>query len=144
MSTRINAFINGLILAGAMMFFITSTLIVGPYIEGKYFPITTDIRVTDLKTDTTSHMMTFHVYGNKVRDCSLLDIRTLVTQGNNYPIKGAIWVIDDGQGQRERAKGMQDMGIWAIQPEGDKVTIEGTYHCHPLWNTKVNIGEWHK
>lgn len=126
---------GGAILSLVMLF----TL--GPYVEGKYFPVTQNVHADFIKVE--GDKMLFHAYGEKMRDCSLIDARILVYQkGNPIPVKGVVWVVDDGVGPRTRALGEQDLGTWAVIPVGEKLKLEATYQCHPLWETRTELGTW--
>lgn len=145
MSKSIQHFINSLISMGLTLLMLIGLLIVGPYVEGRFFPITKDINVTLQEVNKVKDSMYFRVEGYKIRNCTLLDVRILVDEGKGRaPIKGAIWVSDDGVGSKARALGFQDLGIWTIQPIGEHLAVDATYHCHPLWNTHVKLGEWSK
>jgi len=138
---QLHNLINSVIWVGGGILTLVMIFTLGPILEGKYFPVTKDIQATFIKND--GDKMLFSVYGNKVRDCVLLDARVLVDinkHDNKPPVKGIIWPIDDGQGPSRRALGFQDLGIWAVVPIGDTATISAAYSCHPLWDTRVNLG----
>lgn len=142
-SKQANWFASVLGLIGLLLIVLPAIFIVGPHLEGKYMPVTTKIKYEML--DVQEGKMVIHVWGEKVRSCSLTDIKVLVDPdgpGPAVPKKGIIYPVDDGVGPRVRPLGYQDMGIWAIHPEGKAVIIYGTYHCHPFWETNVKIGEW--
>lgn len=141
MTNQLNSFIHTTIAAGAMLVMIVGVFILGPFIEGKYFPVTTNVQVTMLSE--TKERMIFEATGTKLRNCSLIDARVLVEQRHDQPlVKGAIYVVDDGVGGKTRAVGYQDLGTWAIHPPGNKIYVESTYSCHKLWNTEMKLGEW--
>lgn len=142
-SKQANWFANALAIFGLLLILFPAAFILGPHLEGKYFPVSVKIKYE--MVDVDEGKMIIHVWGEKVRNCSLTDIKVLVDQdgpGVQLPKKGVIYPIDDGVGPRVRPLGFQDMGIWAIQPDGKWVSIYGTYRCHPLWETNVKIGEW--
>lgn len=126
---------------GTTILFVVLMFAMGPAIESKYFPVTTDIKATLVKVDDDE--MFYHVIGTKVRHCSLLDLRILVEVEKGQPlVKGSLYVLDDGVGPRTRALGYQDLGMWVIRPIGTRADIDATYTCHPLWLTQVHLGEW--
>lgn len=142
-SKQANWFANALALLGLLLILMPGMFIIGPHLEGKYFPVTVNLQYDLMQVEEGK--MIIHVYGDKVRSCSLTDIKVLVDQdgkGPQLPKKGIIYPVDDGIGPRVRPLGHQDMGIWAIQPDGKMVSIYGTYRCHPFWETNVKIGEW--
>ena len=113
----------------------------GPAIEAKYFPVTTNVEAVLQKVENDK--MLFSAQGVKERDCSMIDARILVTPfDSDKPIKGAVWVVDDGHGPKTRALGFQDLGTWAVIPVGKKLVLEGIYKCHPLWETRQVLGTW--
>ena len=140
---RIHAFITALKLTGIILLLLVATFIFGPIIEGKYFPVTENVTVTFISQ--TKEKMLFSAVGTKVRNCAMLSARVLVfSNGQDIGTKGAIYVVDDGQGDVVRALGKQNLGTWAILPPGDYLKVQTTYHCHPFWNTEVQLGEWRK
>lgn len=114
-------------------------LVLGPIVEARYFPVTTGIKVELLKVE--NQVMHFQAYGTKVRQCALVDVKALVSK-NGKVQKGAIWVINDGVGDKVRPLGYQDLGVWGIIPVSEKITIQGTYSCHPFWNITYTLGTW--
>lgn len=138
---QLHALIHGIIWMGSALLTLVLVFTLGPIFEGQHYPVTTNIQATFIKTE--GDKMLFRVYGNKVRDCVLLDARALVDlkEGdNNPPIKGIIWPQEDGTGPVRRALGFQDLGTWSIVPIGESATISVTYTCHPLWETRVHLG----
>lgn len=141
MTNPINHFLNKIVTFGALMIVVVSTFTLGPWIEGKFFPIATDVEVEFIKVD--GDKMIYQAYGKKSRNCTVLDIRVSVeTDEFKHPVKGAIWVIDDGIGSVVRPLGQQNLGLWAITPVGNRANIYGAYRCHRLWDTEVHLGEW--
>lgn len=140
----LHTFTNVLITLGTFIILSVTTFTVGPYIEGKYFPITTGFEITP-RTETKDKM-TFSAVGEKVRQCQLREIRALVgPKGqNSVKKKGAIWVEDDGMGPIVRPLGKQDLGVWAIQPTGDRIDVYASYQCHSLWTTESYLGYWER
>lgn len=139
--SQLHALISGIIWMGGALLTLVMVFTLGPILEGKYFPVTKDIQAEFIKND--GDKMLFHVYGDKVRDCVLLDARVLVDRkvnDNHPPIKGIIWPVDDGIGPARRALGQQDLGVWAVVPIGEAATISASYSCHPLWDTRVSMG----
>lgn len=130
----------GVSLLVAIMFFV-----LGPIIEGQYFPVMTD--VTGTYVSTSDNRMFFNMYANKIRSCTFIDIRALVDKDitdTKPPVKGAIWFASEDTGSRIRPKGYQDLGIWAVRPDGDRVIVEASWSCHPFWNTSQSLGVWDK
>lgn len=120
-------------------------MLAGPVAEGKYMPVTTDVKVTLLKQENGA--MYFEATGNKVRNCALLGARILVDTNSSDekpPVKGSIRVVDDGIGDKVRALGEQNLGIWEIKPIGDSVYVQASYKCHNFWITNLQLGEWHR
>lgn len=117
--------------------------IMGPIVEGKYLPVTTDVKVVLLST--TGDKMVFQAYGNKVRDCKLVDVKTIVDvdgAGPKAPQKGVIYVEHDGIGDVVRPRGVQDLGIWAVYPSAQNIEVQTWYQCHPFWNTYTVLGTY--
>ena len=142
MNNQIHHFLNKVINFGAAMLVIVFAFTFGPWIEGKFFPVITNIEAQFLQID--GDKMIYQIYGNKSRNCSLLDIRVLVENGNIVPAKGAIWVANDGIGSATRPLGLQDLGKWAVTPVGHRATIHAAYRCHAMWNTEVQLGVWER
>lgn len=141
---KIHAFITMLLMIGITLILVITLFIFGPIIEGKYFPVTKDVEVKLISQ--TKEKMLFSVIGTKVRNCQLLSARVLVYDSpeDDVGTKGAIYVVDDGQGDVVRALGKQNLGVWAILPPGNYLKVQTTYQCHSLWNTEVQLGEWKK
>jgi hypothetical protein len=128
---------------GALLVLVPLLLIFGPALEGRYLPIVRGVQVELVSED--GDRMVFHAVGEKVRACSLTDVKVLVAdKPGDVPSKGVIYPIDDGVGPRQRPLGLQDLGVWSIQPVGGHLQIQGTYRCHPLWETVVRVGEWRR
>ena len=141
MTNPLQSFVQTTIAVGISLVMVVGMFVLGPFIEGRYFPVTTDVQVTLISE--TSEKMVFAATGTKLRNCSLIDARVLVEQSNGQPLaKGAIYVVEDGVGNKTRAIGFQDLGTWAIHPSGNRVHVESTYSCHKLWNTEMKLGEW--
>ena len=141
MTNPLNSFIHATTVTGVVLVMVVALFILGPFIEGKYFPVTTNVKVT--LVEETSEKMVFRAVGTKLRNCSLIDARVLIEQHHDKPlVKGAIYVVDDGIGGKTRALGYQDLGTWAIHPSGNKIYVQSTYSCHNLWNTEMSLGEW--
>ena len=140
----LHTFTNVLITLGTAIILLVTTFTIGPYVEGKYFPITQGFEIT-LRTETKDKM-TFSAVGTKTRQCALREIRALVgPKGvDSVKNKGAIWVEDDGMGPIVRPLGKQDLGIWAIQPAGDRIDVYASYTCHGLWTTESYLGHWER
>ena len=142
---QLHTFIQGMIYGGGSMLFLVLMLTLGPILETKYFPVTTDVHASLVKVE--GDKMIFWAVGNKVRDCSMLEAHILVdpdgSKGPKPPRKGVLWVIEDGEGPRTRALGYQDLGKWAVIPVGKKLTVEATYSCKGIpWETRSVIGTW--
>lgn len=133
---------NVLVTIGTFIILTVTTFTIGPYIEGKYFPVTKDFGIDIVKETATT--MIFNASGEKIRQCSLREVRALVGPAGKDTVKskGAIWVVDDGVGPITRPLGKQDLGTWAIQPVGDQVDVYASYHCHGLWTTEAYLGSW--
>lgn len=122
-----------------IMFFFIS----GPIVEGSFFPVIKDMKST--YEYTLNGVMYFHVTANKRRDCRFIESRALVdksTRDSNPPVQGTAW--NTTPSTRVRSLGNQDMGIWAVVPEGDQVLLEVVYSCHPFWDTHQQVGVWEK
>lgn len=139
----VRMFTSTLATIGACIIVLVLMFAMGPAIESKYFPVTADVKVGLIKVDDDK--MYFRAVGNKLRHCSMLDVRILVTQVEGEPpVKGSIYVLDDGVGPRTRALGFQNLGIWVIEPAGISLDVDATYTCHPLWLTHTHLGNWPK
>ena len=139
--SQLHAFVHGIIWMGSALLTLVMVFTLGPIYEGQHWPVTTNIKATFLRTE--GEKMLFSVTGNKVRDCVLLDARVLVdikVGDDKPPVKGIIWAQEDGEGPVRRALGEQDLGIWAVMPKGETATINATYSCHQLWETRVSLG----
>jgi len=139
----IRAFTNALMTIGVCLIVLIIAFAMGPSVESQYFPVTSDVKVALLKVD--GDKMYFKAEGTKLRHCSMLDVRILVKQDeHSTPVKGSIYVLDDGIGPRTRALGHQNLGIWVIEPLGISLDVDATYTCHPLWLTHTHLGNWPK
>lgn len=139
---QLHAFVHGIIWMGSALLTLVMVFTLGPIFEGKHFPVTRDLEATFLRTE--GEKMLFRVSGDKVRDCALLDARVLVdvnAKDHLPPVKGIIWPVEEGDGPSRRALGHQDLGVWAIIPSGEVAQVSATYTCHPLWETRVNLGK---
>lgn len=140
---RIKHLVSTMAIIGFLLITIPVLYVVGPILEGKYFPITTSVRVELVQID--GERMLFRAYGKKVRDCKLVDVKALVDQDGSTEsphTKAVIYVVDDGVGDRNRPLGYQDLGLWAIHPAGKEVFVQTWYQCHPFWNTYTYLGQW--
>ena len=145
---KFNPFRSILVLAILLAAFNLSLALIaifGPYVEGKFFPVTINIMTTVVAE--TPDYIDVAVTGNKVRNCELRDIRVLVDDDNNPatpPVKGSIRIINDGAKDASsiRALGSQHLGIWRIRPNGHSGIIDGSFRCHGLWQTQVRLGTW--
>ena len=140
---RIKHLVSTMAIIGFLLITIPVLYVVGPIIEGKYFPITTSVRVELVQID--GERMLFRAYGKKIRDCKLVDVKALVDQDGKPEAphtKAVIYVVDDGVGDRNRPLGYQDLGLWAIHPAGNEVFVQTWYQCHPFWNTYTYLGQW--
>lgn len=138
---RAKFLVNSLIISGVLAVMTPLMLIMGPIYEGRYFPVTSDVRVKLLKTE--GDRMVFHAYGTKNRDCTLTNVKALVNVTDSPKrTKGVIYIIDDGIGDSDRPLGYQDLGIWGIHPVSKKIEVQTTYRCHFLWDTSQVLGEW--
>lgn len=137
----IRAFTNTLMSIGSTLILVVIVFAIGPTLEGKYFPVTKDVYVELVKTENGK--MYFAAQGDKVRHCSLTEVRILVQEeGKKAKSKGSLYVIDDGIGPKVRALGHQDLGVWVIEPIGSALFVDASYNCHPLWRTEHRLGMW--
>lgn len=117
--------------------------LVGPIVEGTYFPVTTDMEAQYI--DSKERKMYFSVQANMVRDCVLIDVKALVdkdlTDGKK-PVKGAAWEAEHVVSPYRIVTGYQDMGVWAVIPEGDRVIVSAVWYCHRFWDTRQVLGRW--
>lgn len=128
---------------GVSLLVVILVFILGPIIEGQYFPVMKDITGTYIST--ADDKMYFSMYADKIRACKFIDIRALVDKDisdGKPPVKGAIWFAGEDLGSRVRPVGYQDIGVWAVRPDGDRVIVEASWSCHPFWNTSQSLGVW--
>jgi hypothetical protein len=140
---KIKQLVSTMAFIGFFLITVPLMYVIGPIVEGKYFPITTGV-IVDLVTIEGDKML-FHAYGKKVRDCKLVDVKALVDQDGlpeSPHTKAVIYVVNDGVGDRNRPLGYQDLGIWAIHPIGKEIFVQTWYQCHPFWNTYTYLGQW--
>jgi hypothetical protein len=138
-------FFSSVLVFAALNLTVILGAIFGPYLEGKFLPVTVNVMSTVVAE--TPEYIQVAVTGEKVRACQLLEIRILVDEDNNTstpPIKGSIRVINDGAKDASsiRALGSQHFGIWEIRPNGHRGVIDASYRCHALWKTETRLGSW--
>lgn len=127
--------------AGLLMILLPFAFITAQALEGKHFPVTSDVRVQLLKADKDK--MTFEAQGRKVRNCALIDVKVLVDKTGEGAFKRGVIVLDDSDpGPRVLPLGVQYLGKWNIYPPGNAVSVEAHYSCHPFWDTVVTLGTW--
>ena len=137
----VRAFTNTLMSIGSTIILIVIFFALGPTLEGRYFPVTKEVRVELQKIEDGK--MYFSAVGTKVRQCAMTDVRILVQEKDKKAkSKGSLYVINDGIGPKVRALGYQDLGIWVIQPVGSALYVDASYFCHPLWQTHQHLGHW--
>lgn len=145
-SAQLHSLLRGIRNLGISTFMVIIIFVLGPILEGKYFPVVQDIIGTYKTSDDVK--MYFSVYGNKLRgECKFIEVKTLIgrnTQDEVPPIKGTVWFVDAGQGPESRPTGFQDFGTWAFVPKGDRVIVSATWSCHPFWNTEQQLGIWER
>lgn len=140
LSKQIKSSVTRIINFGIMLVLFVMVFTFGPWVDGKYFTVMKDFNIEMVSQDKDK--MIFQTKGNLVRNCSLTDLRVLVDDGTGLPKKGAIWMIDNGIGSVKNPLGYQDLGMWAIQPTGNKIHVHASYKCHGLWTTEVELGVW--
>jgi len=126
---------------GALMILIPFLMITAQALEGKHFPVTTDVTVQLVKQDKDK--MTFVGSGRKVRNCALIDVKVLVDKtGEGVWKHGVIVLSDESPGPRVLPLGVQELGTWNIYPPANAYLVEAHYKCHPFWETVVQLGKW--
>ena len=119
---------------------ISSFLIFGPHLEGKFFPVIKDVNVSFTSQNVEPFRLIFD--GTKVRDCTFLAVSALPTINNKF-IRADNEFADIGDGSTHtRPKGRQTFGPWIITPSGDEVILAVFHKCHPLWNTVTPLVYW--
>lgn len=128
---------------GASTLIVITVLLFGPLFEGHFFPVLTNMEGTYVKTQDKK--MFFQLTSNQLRACNLVDVRALVDKDKFdtvEPVKGAIWSSEHQFGTP--VLGKQDMGVWIVVPEGDKVIVDASWQCHSFWQTRQFIGVWER
>lgn len=84
--------------------------------------------------------VTFSVTGEKVRDCTLQSLYTLVLVDGQW-VRG---VLETSAGvvspATTRPKGTQYFGHWSVVPSGDQIRFVATHRCHSVWDTVTEVG----
>lgn len=128
---------------GLLLVLIIFIFLLGPVMETKHFPVMDN--VTGKFLTSVDGKMFFSMYGNKIRACTFQEIRALVDKKLDDglpPVKGFMWYADEDASGKTRPVGYQDLGVWAIRPQGEQVTVEVSWRCHPFWNTTQTLGVW--
>ena len=114
------------------------TVMIGPIIEGKFFPVVKNAEYTLIsKTERSTIIM---VNGEKIRSCKFDSVSVLVNVNGSY-VKGQIHFIEDTtKVPVSRPKGAQSFGAWEITPgsTGD-IIVDVEHDCHSLWHTSTHL-----
>lgn len=118
-------------------------LILGPIMEGQYFPVVRHMSATFVKSENGK--MYFDVVGEKLRACKFIEIRAVVDKSISDPtppVKAFVQFKETSEGPLTRPVGFQSFGMWEIVPTGDRAILQGSWSCHRLWDTNQSIGEF--
>lgn len=118
-----------------LMLFIGIAGVVGPIVEGKFFPVIDSVEVVSMVTSRDT--ISFAFVGRKIRDCRFESVDVLSKVDGVY--KPADVTFSDGSDPRGRPNGNQYFGPWTIRPSGSNAIVSITYRCHPLWDTVTHI-----
>ncbi len=125
-------------LAFAMAFSIIqlTTLVLGPRIEGRLFPVVNNVVIDDLRESTCGNCIIVTGTFDKLRECTFLDLLVVY----RTPDGGEVGVpVRFTEGVLVRDTGVQEFGPWEIDlspRQFEQSTIVEAYHqCHPFWVT---------
>lgn len=130
----------GSVLMSLMLF----TMLFGPILESKFFPVVTDTVIEHVKSVDPEYTA-LQIFANKNRACELISLEGL-SGPIGSPRQSEIRVLkaDNVQGVeiRSRPDGQQDFGVWLFKPQGEYVKVVARHKCHPLWDTTSTFIEW--
>lgn len=137
---QVRAFGTLVVLFGLGIILSILTVILGPIIETKYFPVIEDSQfsiVDAVKPEGVSVL----VLGEKKRACRFLEVNALVKDPASNLYQKAEVSFSTQNGNATRPTGMQSFGVWTFVPSGKSVVLEVRHECHGMWETVTKLGE---
>ena len=137
---QVRAFGTLVVLFGLGIILSFLTVILGPIIETKYFPVikeTNFVKVDAVKPEGVS----LHVFGEKTRACRFLEVNALVKDKESKMYQKAEVSFSTEYGNATRPTGIQSFGVWTFVPKGTDVVLEIRHECHGMWETVTKLGE---
>lgn len=114
-----------------------ATVVIGPHLEGRLFPVIDQVTITDLQNGSgCSDCISVSGHFEKLRECTFLGLLAVyqVSSGGRVGVP-----VRFAQGAAARDKGTHDFGPWEIDLSArqfEENTIVETFHqCHMFWVT---------
>lgn len=127
------------VFVGISMVMLASIFLSGPSLEGRHFPV---VKAAFAEFEPRSiDAIQAELYGDKVRDCSLVSFSVLVRVDGVWH-RADVRINGYRPRMAARPTGMQSFGLWEIEPAGDRMKVELVHRCHALWYTTTKLGEW--
>lgn len=113
-----------------------TTLVLGPRIEGRLFPVVGDVVITSQAEVDCGNCISLFGTFQKLRECTFLDLLVIY----QTPDKGEVGVpVRFTNGAVVRTEGLHSFGPWEVDlspRQFEQSTIVEAYHeCHPFWVT---------
>ena len=108
-------------------------LILGPLIEGKYFPVVDDTNITYVQRTNKFTRIIFDA--TKERDCRFIELSALAGSGKRFQKAKVVFEDEEDGVAATRPKGRQVFGPWVVTPSAEEIIIVVHHDCHPLWVT---------
>lgn len=129
----VSMFTAGFIVVVTMLSFI-----VGPFLEGRLFPVLVDMRAIVIEQDQAR--MVIQLIGRKARSCdSPIDTGAVVFATTDWVIATVAPEVPRGLSPSARPEGLQTFRRLVVTPPGQALRLSFAYRCHPLWETRFTL-----
>lgn len=138
MASKVKHQLGLLFIAGFVAFGLIqlATVVIGPRLEGRLFPVVDQVTITDVKQSGCGDCVSISGHFHKVRECTFLDLLVVY----QVPNGGRVGVpVRFTQGAIVRGAGIHDFGPWeidlSVRQFEENTIVEAFHQCHPFWVT---------